>query len=169
MRSDMLSGLQHSLTGSVMSTDVTRATTRALPLAADDVAGLSVAYPTASFSRIFGSISGRIVSTAGHPVHLASVVAIGAGGSIVVSSLADPDGGYRIQGPASGALSRLRASSPPATQTGLGPANVVLPTTDSGETVVPGEAFKTIFYGGANQLVDAPPVWVTGGGADRGH
>ncbi len=156
-------GLQHSLTGSVMSTDVTRATTRALPLAADDVAGLSVAYPTASFSRIFGGISGRIVSTAGEPVHLASVVAIGAGGSIVVSSLTDPDGGYRIQGLLPGPYWVYAHPLPPATQTGLGPANVVLPTTDSGETVVPGEAFKTIFYGGSNQLVDAPPVWVTGG------
>ena len=136
-------GLQHSLTGSVMSTDVTRATTRALPLAADDVAGLSVAYPTASFLRFFGSVSGRVVSTTGRPIHLASVVAIGGGGNIVVSSLTDPDGRYQIQGLLPGPYRVYAHPLPPATQTGLGPANVVLPTTDSGETVASGGAFKT--------------------------
>ena len=156
-------GLQHSLTGSVMSTDVTRATTRALPLAADDVAALSVAYPTASFLRVFGGIEGRVVSTAGRPIHLASVVAIGAGGSIVVSSLTDPDGRYQIQGLLPGPYWVYAHPLPPATQTGLGPANVVLPTTDSGETVVSGGPFKTVFYGGSNRLADSPPVWVAAG------
>ncbi len=156
-------GLQHSLAGSVMSTDVTRATTRALPLAADDVAGLSVAYPTASFLRVFGGIEGRVVSATGRPIHLASVVAIGAGGGIVVSSLTDPDGRYQIQGVLPGPYWVYAHPLPPATQTGLGPANVVLPTTDLGETVVSGGPFKTVFYGGSNRLADSPSVWVAGG------
>ncbi len=156
-------GLQHSLTGSVMSTDVTRATTRALPLAADDVAGLSVAYPTASFLRTFGSIRGRVVSARGLPIHLESVVAIGAGGGVVVSSLTDPDGRYQIQGLLPGPYRVYVHPLPPATQTGLGPANLVLPTTDSGETIGTGGAFKTVFYGGSNRPVDSPPVWVNAG------
>ncbi len=156
-------GLQHSLTGSVMSTDVTRATTRALPLAADDVAGLAVAYPTASFLRFFGGISGRVVSTTGRPIHLASVVAIGGGGNIVVSSLTDPDGRYQIQGLLPGPYRVYAHPLPPATQAGLGPANVVLPTTDSGETVASGGVFKTVFYGGSNRPLDSPSVWVAGG------
>src|SRR5579862_9413676 len=38
-------GLQHTMTSSVMSTAITRATTKAAPLTADDVAGIAQLYP----------------------------------------------------------------------------------------------------------------------------
>ncbi len=38
-------GLQHSLTSGVMATSVTQATTKAQPLAPDDIAGISLLYP----------------------------------------------------------------------------------------------------------------------------
>ena len=40
-------GLQHTLTSSVMSTGPTRGTSKAQPLGADDIAGLSLLYPVA--------------------------------------------------------------------------------------------------------------------------
>ncbi len=42
-------GLQHTLTSSTMSTEITRATSKSKPLAADDIAGISLLYPTAAF------------------------------------------------------------------------------------------------------------------------
>jgi len=68
-------GLQHALTSSTMSTEVTRASTQAKPLGPDDVAALSLLYPNAQFASRFGSITGQ-VSISGTGVHLASVVAL---------------------------------------------------------------------------------------------
>ena len=41
-------GLQHSTVSATMSTSTTRATTKARPLAGDDIAGISLLYPTAT-------------------------------------------------------------------------------------------------------------------------
>ena len=82
-------GLQHTLTGAVMSTDVTRAATRALPLGADDIAGLSVLYPSPDFSQLNGALAGRVTTQTGAAVHMASVVAVGPNEQ-VVSALTAP-------------------------------------------------------------------------------
>jgi len=89
-------GLQHTLTSSVMSTEITRAMSKASPLGDDDRAGVSALYPTPDFATRFGSISGRV--TAGSAgMNLASVVALTLDGT-AISALTNPDGTYRIEG-----------------------------------------------------------------------
>ncbi len=139
-------GLQHSQASAAMSTDLTRSTTRALPLAPDDVAGLSAAYPAEEFSDRFGSISGRVTADRGFPVHLASVVALSRGG-LAVGGLTAPDGTYRIEGLLPGSYLLYAHPLPPATQEGLGPANIVLPTSGEGREIPAGNPFRTTFYG----------------------
>ena len=51
-------GLQHTLASSVMSTITTTAATKANPLGADDIAGISLLYPAANYLSTVGSISG---------------------------------------------------------------------------------------------------------------
>jgi len=155
-------GLQHTLTSSVMSTDVTRSTTRALPLGLDDAAGLSVLYPSDSFHKTTGSIAGRVTTNAGVPVHLASVVAIG-GGDLVVSALTDPDGTYRIDGLVPGEYLLYAHPLPPATQDGLGPANIVLPTNAARTSIAAGGPFTTIFLGGTQHPTQDQAVAVRAG------
>lgn len=160
-------GLQHTLTSSVMSTDVTRSTTRALPLALDDAAGLSALYPNQNFLELFGSLSGRVLTASGAPVHMASVVAVSSDGS-VVSALTTPDGTYRIEGLAPGEWLVYVHPLPPATQDGLGPANIVLPT-DGTDRVIPASGpFRTVFHGGANRPEESTPLKVAAG-VDRGE
>jgi uncharacterized protein (TIGR03437 family) len=89
-------GLQHAFTSATMSTAVSRATNRARPLDADDIAGVSLLYPAGGFPAGYGSISGQ-VTMGGQGVHLASVVAIQPNGP-AVSSLTTPDGMYEIDG-----------------------------------------------------------------------
>ncbi len=89
-------GLQHTLTSGVMSTSVTRATTKAQPLSPDDIAGVSLLYPATGYTASVGSISGSVF-VSGTGVNLASVVAISAGG-MAISGMTNPDGSYRISG-----------------------------------------------------------------------
>lgn len=152
-------GLQHTMASSAMSTDITRATTRARPLDADDIAGIYTLYPNPRFQRIFGGISGRVVSTSGGPVALASVGAISRGGA-VVTALSGPDGRYRIDGLIAGAYQLYVHPLPPPTQQGLGPANIVLPVDQSGNSLPASGPFRTVFYGGSNRPAGAFPVSV---------
>ena len=160
-------GLQHSLASSAMSTDLTRSTTRALPLAPDDVAGISAAYPADGFYERFGSISGRVSSGRGSPVHMASVVALSRGGP-AVSGLTAPDGTYRIEGLLPGFYSLYVHPLPPATQEGLGPANIVPPTNGAGHPIPAGNPFRTTFYGGDGQLDRSSVIEVRSGAATMG-
>lgn len=89
-------GLQHTWTGSAMSQGVVRNTSRARPLDADDVAGLSVLYGKSGWAAAYGSITGRVTLN-GSGVAMASVVAISPNGP-AVSALTNPDGTYRIDG-----------------------------------------------------------------------
>ena len=89
-------GLQHTYTSATMSTAVSRATNRARPLDADDIASVSLLYPAGGFPAGYGSISGQ-VTMGSQGVHMASVVAIEANGS-AVSNLTNPDGTYEIDG-----------------------------------------------------------------------
>ncbi len=155
-------GLQHTLTSSVMSTDVTRAATRALPLGADDIAGLSVLYPSADFSALNGALTGRVTSQAGDPIHMASVVAVGPNGQ-VVSALTAPDGTYRIDGLLPAMYRIYVHPLPPSTQEGLGPANMRLPTTLDSQQVSPSGPFKTVFHGGTNRPSESPLVEIAAG------
>ena len=89
-------GLQHTFTSSAMSTGVSRSTSRARPLDADDIAGVSLLYPGRTYAGSFGSISGR-VTMGGQGVNMASVVALRPTGS-AISALTNPDGTFRIEG-----------------------------------------------------------------------
>ncbi len=154
-------GLQHTMTGAAMSTDVTRAATRARPVGADDVAGLSVLYPTPEFRSGSGSLSGTVLTTRGQPVPLASVVALSESGT-AISGMTGADGRYLIEGVPRGRYLLYAHPLPPATQDGLGPANIVLPegSTLTANRVQP--QFRTAFFGGENTraqsaLVDVKP------------
>ena len=160
-------GLQHSLASSAMSTDLTRSTTRSLPLAPDDVAGLSAAYPAEGFHERFGSISGRVTADRGIAVHLASVVALSRGGS-AISGLTAPDGTYQIDGLLPGSYQLYTHPLPPATQEGLGPANILLPTSAEGQPIPPSSPFRTVFYGGGSGPEGSAPIDVRSGETTMG-
>ena len=89
-------GLQHTWTGSAMSQGVIRNTSRARPLDADDIAGLSVLYGKPGWAAGYGSITGKVTLN-NQGVAMASVVAISPNGP-AVSTLTNPDGTYRIDG-----------------------------------------------------------------------
>ncbi len=149
-------GLQHTLTSSVMSTEVTRSTTRSRPLAADDVAGISTLYPAPGFLSGTASISGRVTMD-GQAVHMASVVALDPAGT-AVSALTDPDGFYRIAGLSPGEYYLYVHPLPPGKQTDLGPAEIVLPVGSDGKPVPAGPLFETVFYRDTKSVLQAAMV-----------
>ena len=119
-------GLQHSLTSGAMSTGTTRGTTKARPLAQDDIAGLSVLYPTAAFSTTTGTVTGRVVGTDNTPINMASVVAISPNGP-AISNLTNPDGSYKIEGIPPGIYYIYAHPLPPAAAGAAGPADIMPP------------------------------------------
>ncbi|MBI4877150.1 MAG: matrixin family metalloprotease [Acidobacteria bacterium] len=148
-------GLQHTLTSSVMSTQPTRAASKSKPLAADDVAALSLLYPTPGFAASTGVITGR-VTMGGEAVTLASVVAISPNG-LAVSALTNPDGSYRIEGLPAGIQYWVYVHPlPPALSGEVSPANIVLPLDATGRAIQPGPAyFDTIFFPGTKNPAQA--------------
>jgi len=155
-------GLQHTWTGSAMSQAVVRNTSRARPLDADDLAGLSVLYGKSGWAASYGSIAGRITLTGGAPVAMASVVAISPAGP-AVSALTDPNGVYRIDGlPANlGYLVYVHPLPPDAIGGGEG---IRLPVDAAGQPFNPSSgAFQTIFYPGILDPQQAPVINVNPG------
>jgi uncharacterized protein (TIGR03437 family) len=153
-------GLQHTWTSSAMSQDVIRNTTRARPLDADDIAGLSVLYGKAGWIANFGSISGRVTLN-GQGVTLASVVAISPDGP-AVSALTNPDGSYQINGlPPNNYLLYVHPLPPdadPADGSGLR-----LPVDPNGLPIQASSPFGTIFYPGTLDPGQATSIPVVGG------
>ncbi len=141
-------GLQHTWTSGVMSTEVTRATSKSKPLSTDDVAGLSVLYPNAKFSSQNGVITGR-VTFAGNGVALASVVAL-APNQQAISALTQPDGTFRIEGVQPGQYFVYAHPLPPSFAGEPQPVNLELPIDSSGNRISPGVIFDTIFYPGTS-------------------
>jgi Matrixin/IPT/TIG domain len=138
-------GLQHSWSSGVMSTEITRATSKAKPLADDDIAGISILYPTPGFLGQTGTVSGR-VTVAGAPVNLASVVAISPSRA-AVSTLTNPDGTYTLQGLSPGLYYIYAHPLPPSLPGEPQPVNLELPADPSG-SLSPGPAFDLVFYPG---------------------
>src|SRR5215469_8497147 len=140
-------GLQHTWTSAAMSQDVIRNTSRARPIDADDIAGLSVLYGKANWTANFGSISGRVTAN-GQGVALASVVAIPQIGP-AVSALTNPDGSYTISGLPSNSYLIYAHPLPPdavvSNNTGL-----KLPVDPSGLPLAPSGSFRTVFFPGTN-------------------
>lgn len=132
-------GLQHTFTSAAMSTAISRATSRAKPLDADDIAGISVLYPKGGLPSGYGSISGQ-VTMQGQGVHMASVVAILPNGS-AVSSLTDPDGHYEIDGLPPGSYWVYTHPLSPT-------ANILPPVDPNNNPVLPSGPFVSTFYPG---------------------
>ena len=154
-------GLQHTWTGSAMSQDVLRNTTRAWPLDADDIAAINVLYGPAGWQNNFGGITGTVRFANGTPVTLASVVAISPAGA-VVSSLTNPDGTYRIDGiPAGNYLLYVHPLPPdaiPVDGTGLRP-----PQDQNGVQFLPNGVFATVFYPNTTDPHQATSMQITQG------
>jgi uncharacterized protein (TIGR03437 family) len=159
-------GLQHTLTSSVMSTAVTRTTSKARPLTADDIAGISLLYPSRTFFSSTGSISGRVLLQGGQPANLASVVAISPAGA-AISTLTNPDGTFRIDGlPPRSYYVYVHPLPPPGNgQTTF--AGIVYPLEVDGRALGPGVPFDTVFFrspdAGTNEPDLAAPLSVAAG------
>jgi uncharacterized protein (TIGR03437 family) len=157
-------GLQHTWTSAAMSQDVIRNTSRARPLDADDIAGLSILYGKANWNSQYGSISGRVTAN-GQTVALASVVAIPPIGP-AVSALTNPDGTYTIKGlPPNNYLLYVHPLPPDAV-----PANsslgLKLPVDQNGQILPPfGSAFRTYFMPDKINPQQPAIYGVTAGGA----
>lgn len=163
-------GLQHSMTGGAMSTSIIRGTSKANPLTADDVAGLSVLYPTPEFRAYTGSITGK-VTVAGVGANLASVVALSADGT-AVGSLTLPDGTYRIEGLPAGEYRVYAHPLPPAQEGEANPAGIVPPQDLEHVPFLAAAPFETRFYPGTTDWTQATLAHVDAGrtasGADFG-
>lgn len=155
-------GLQHTIASAAMSTDVTRATSRARPLSEDDIAGISLLYPAPDLARLTGAIEGRVTSTDGRFVALASVAAIHPSGAIV-TALTDPDGTYRLAGLLPGDYRVYAHALPPGSLDGAGPGNVILPETETGARLPASQSFQTTFFGNVDRPADSPRVQVRAG------
>jgi hypothetical protein len=146
-------GLQHTLTSGMMSTQLTSASTKAAPLSPDDIAGLSLLYPTQNYLQSVGSIQGT-VAVAGTGVNMANVVALSANG-VAVSTLTDPDGTYLIQGVPPGQYYIYASPLPPA-QTGESyPDNIVPPEDSQGNPFNANTGFDTEFFPGTRDWTQA--------------
>jgi uncharacterized protein (TIGR03437 family) len=154
-------GLQHTWTGSAMSQDVLRNTSRAKPFDNDDVAAINTLYGPAGWQNNFGTITGTVRFANGTPVTLASVVALSPTGA-AVSGLTNPDGTYRIDGiPAGNYVLYVHPLPPdaiPADGTGLRP-----PQDQNGVPFLPNGVFGTLFYPNTTDPNQAAPFTVTAG------
>ena len=142
-------GLQHTFTSSVMSTEVTRGSTKAKALAPDDIAGISLLYPTGGYLQSTGVITGRVTfQGGGDGVGMASVVALTASGG-AISALTHPDGSYRIEGVPPGDYYVYVHPLPPG-------ADIIAPSDLLGTSIPASGLFETVFYPGsreANQTI----------------
>jgi len=152
-------GLQHTFTSSAMSTAISRATSVAQPLDADDIASISLLYPARGFPVGYGSISGQ-VTMQGQGVHMASVVALLPNGS-AVSSLTNPDGTYEIDGLPPGDYWVYAHPLPPT-------ANISPPLDPNGNPVPPSAPFVSTFYPGTWNPSDFASIPVAQGAAVTG-
>ena len=155
-------GLQHTLTSSVMSTSITRSTSKGRPLTADDVAGISYLYPRPGFTQSSGTIAGR-VTMSGSGVNLASVVAVAPNGA-AVSALSNPDGTYRIEGIQPRSYFVYVHPLPPAQNGEATPAAITYPTDADGRPLGVGSPFETQFFPGTRDPQAASLVEVRAGG-----
>ncbi|MEZ5403081.1 MAG: IPT/TIG domain-containing protein [Bryobacteraceae bacterium] len=159
-------GLQHSLTSSVMSTSITRATTKSKPLALDDVIGLDILYPSRSLQAAGGTIQGRI-TVEGTSANMASVVALSLDGT-AVSALAHPDGAYQIRGIPGGSYYVYAHPLPPAIVGEAYNAGITPPLDPDGRYLPVSTSFETVFYPGAKDAVSAQAMVVSPGLAVEG-
>jgi hypothetical protein len=155
-------GLQHTLASSVMSTLNTSASSKANPLGADDIAGISLLYPAGKYLSTVGSISGT-VNMQGVGLNLASVVAISPSNP-AISTLTNPDGTYQMNGIPPGEYYIYVHPLPPPLEGEGGPDNIFLPKNSSGNYIPPDTGFATQFYPGTLDYSQAQVIKITPGG-----
>jgi len=154
-------GLQHTLTSAVMSTQYTSGTTKAAPLAPDDIAGISVLYPTQSYLQTVGTIAGT-VQVGGQGVNMANVVALSPNGT-AVSALTNPDGSYEIDGVPPGQYYIYAGPLPPQQQGESYPDNIVPSQDLQGDQFPANTGFDTEFYPGTRDITQAATATVYAG------
>jgi hypothetical protein len=154
-------GLQHTFTSSVMSTAVTRSTSRAKPLTADDIAAVTILYPKPNAFASTGSISGRVTLN-GTGVNLASVIAISPNGS-AVGTLTNPDGTYQIDGLPPRTYYVYVHPIPPPRPGQATPGDIAYPVDGAGQPFPVGSPFETVFFPGAKDLGGAVAIGVDQG------
>jgi Matrixin len=158
-------GLQHTLTSGLMATPVTSATSKAAPLSADDIAGISMLYPVSGYGNITGAISGVVLQN-GTGVNLASVVALSSNG-IAISGLTNPDGTYFIGGVPPGQYYVYTHPLPPAAQGEGSPDNIYPPETAQQVPFPANTGMDTQFFsstGGTRDWTKAGVVTVNAAG-----
>lgn len=154
-------GLQHTFTSSVMSTGVTRSTTKAKPLATDDHAGIASLYPAQYVDQELGTLRGYVrMGDAG--VHFATVTAVAPTGE-AISTLTLPDGRFEIRGVPAGNYYLYAQAPPVSSDPSLGPGQIVLPKNEDGASIQPGPSFATRFYPDVAAWPEAPMVQVIAG------
>ncbi|MDP8990500.1 MAG: matrixin family metalloprotease [Acidobacteriota bacterium] len=161
-------GLQHTLTSAVMSTAITRATTRGAPLAADDVSAISLLYPATGLNRGFlassGIIGGQVtLSGSATGVSLASVVALSPTTGVAVSGMTFPDGTYEIVGVPPGQYYVYVHPLPPAATGEASPANIVPPVDPANDNFAANTKFVTQFFSGTQDWTQATSIHVAAG------
>ena len=154
-------GLQHTLTSSAMSTEITRAMTKASPLSPDDVAGISLLYPAPGYLATTGTITGRVASGA-EAMNLASVVALSPDGS-AISALTNPDGTFLLQGLPPGSYYLYAHPLPPQLSVESFPANITPPSDLEGRFIPASGSFDTVFYPGVKDATQATIITVGAG------
>ncbi len=152
-------GLQHTLTNSVMSTSLTRSQSKASTLGPDDIAGISLLYPTPAFRTSLGTVTGR-VAAGENGVPLSSVVAISKRG-YAISALTAPDGTYQIQGIPPGDYAFYVNPLPPPQFGEETPANIQFPLGLDGNHVQPAPSFDVLFWPGTRNHAEAQFLPVT--------
>ncbi|HTB14575.1 MAG TPA: matrixin family metalloprotease [Bryobacteraceae bacterium] len=156
-------GLQHTLTSACMSTYITRSTSKSMPLGADDIAGVSLLYPTPTYLSTVGSIAGRVTLN-GSGVNLASVVAISPVTGTAISNLTNPDGSYEIDGIPPGPPGNYYLvyvhPLPPPEQGEASPDAIVLPLDASQNPFLANTGFVTQFAPGTRDWTQATQVFV---------
>ncbi|MEP7363097.1 MAG: matrixin family metalloprotease [Acidobacteriota bacterium] len=159
-------GLQHTMTSSAMSTEITRAMTKASPLSPDDVAGISLLYPAQGYLASTGTIAGRVAIGA-EAVNLASVVALSPDGS-AISALTNPDGTYTLQGLPPGSYYLYAHPLPPQLSVESFPANITPPSDLEGRPIPASGSFDTVFFPGVKNAALATIITVGAGSQVNG-
>src|SRR5665213_907034 len=164
-------GLQHTLTSAVMSTAITRATTRGAPLAADDISAISLLYPATGLNGGFlasaGIIGGQVTvsgtSRSATGVSLASVVALSPTTGVAVSGMTFPDGTYEIVGVPPGQYYVYVHPLPPGATGEASPANIVPPVDPANDNFAANTRFVTQFFPGTQDWTQATSINVAAG------
>ena len=121
------------------------ATTKARPLAADDIAGISLLYPHRVDAASTGSITGPGSAQRQSGINMASVVALSLNGT-AIGTLTNPDGSYRIDGIPPGDYYVYTQPLPPAQQDEGTPAAIVPPSDSLGGNFAAFTGFAGQFF-----------------------